>query len=640
MNESSRTRPNKSGAAYGALAAMLVATLVACSGSVVEQSDEGVNQSTQEPGTAGRADQLLATERLDFPVSHPKVQGVEVASHVEDVVVERRVPGLDVNRGGMRAEIPQAAAARRRGTGPALTERTVVERDPAAGPTAERRGRRTRSTTPVPRPPSGDQAAGGLSVTDGPSALAGNGLPIVVEQFDAVDFDQNANLTGFFSIPPDPHIAAGPNHVMIVVNTTVQAFNKSGGIVLQDSLRNFFAPLGPLTGTFDPKVLFDTQAGRWVVVTLEQTDTALNDAADTSRIFVAASDDADPAGNWSMTAIDARTMIGGTDHWADYPGFAVDEEAIYIATNMFQFFSNPGNFGGVRLWIVPKGALYNGNAVNVRRVNPYAGDGFALTTQPAQFYGNSSGVGGMLLGYSGLTDGTDGFVQLMRVNNPLGAISVVGPEFVNLGPIDEFNAPLPDATQNGNDNLIVTNDRRMLNANWINGNLYGAFTVRSNGRATAHWVEMAAGASGTPSVGRQASISGNQIGSGTHTYYPAVAANSRGDVVVGYSASNPATFAGSYYSIYPAGEDVSTVGEPQLLHAGEGGYFRVFGSTNRWGDYSGAVVDPVDGCFWVFNQHAGTPGTPVGQGEGRWETSAGKVCLALGFAQAPENEAR
>lgn len=640
MSEYRSRRPT--GRINGALIALVTAGLIGCTGSGVEQADGPTTESTAGDITR-RADQVRTEGRLAFPVTPIGIEGVEVASFVEDVAVERRAPGTNFEPGAMRAERPRPAAARRRGTGPSVDGRVVVQRgDLADGQAVTRRGRRTRSTTPLPAPPSDEQttAAGSLSIGGDPTAQAAN--PFVVQRFDGVDFDQNANLTGFFSIPPDPHIAAGPNHVMTVVNTTVQAFTKTGGVVLQESLRNFFAPLGPLTGTFDPKVLFDTQAGRWVVVTLEQTDQALGDAADTSRIFVAASDDADPAGNWSMTAVDARTMIGGTDHWADFPGLGVDEEAIYITTNMFQFFSNAGNFGGVRLWIVPKGALYNGQAVNVRRVNPYTNqNSFALTTQPAQFYGNSAGVGGMLLGYSGLSN-TQGesFVQVMRVNNPLGAVQVVGPEFVNLGQIEEIAGfpPLPDATQNGNPNLIVTNDRRMLNAVWIDGMLYGAFTVRSNGEATAYWAEMAAGPSGTPTVARQASIPGEQLGGGTHTYYPAVAANARGDVIVGYSASNPSIFAGSYYSIYPAGDDVSTVGEPQLLHAGEGGYFRQFGSSNRWGDYSGAVVDPVDGCFWVFNEHAGIPGTPVGQGDGRWETSGGKVCLALGFAQSPDSE--
>ncbi len=617
------------------IATLAMIAITACTPSVEESTARtGSTSST----TAARPDQIEIPGRFEVPVSDPRMRGVEVPSYVDDVAVERRIPARDFDGGPMRAEIPSMAAPRLRGFG---VPREAAEQDERlrSDTATTGRGRRTRSAALPPTPPEVTGPKGGLSIADDSSPLKG-GLPFVVQQFQTLDFDQNANVTGFFSIPPDSHAAAGPNHIMTVVNTTVQAFSKTGGKQLEQSLRNFFAPLAPLTGTFDPKVLYDTQAGRWVVVTLEQTDTALGSKADTSRIFVAASDDADPNGTWFMTAIDAATMIGGTNHWADYPGFGVDEEAIYITTNMFQFFSNPGFFGGVRLWIIPKGALYNGQAVNVRRVDPYThDDSFALTTQPAQFYGNSGGVGGMLLGYSGLNDGTNSFVQLMRVNNPLGAVAIDGPTFVDLGAIDQLSGAMPGAPQQGSSNLIVTNDRRMLNATWVNGRLYGAFTVRANGQATAHWVELVAGASGTPTIERQASIQGEELGAGTHTYFPAVAANERGDVVVGYSASNSNTFAGSYYSIYPSGE--SGGGEPQVLTPGRGAYFRQFGTSNRWGDYSGTVIDPVDGCFWVFNQFADTPGTPIGNtGNGRWATSASKVCLALGFAQAPDNEAK
>ena len=53
-----------------------------------------------------------------------------------------------------------------------------------------------------------------------------------------------------------------------------------------------------------------------------------------SRILLAVSKTSTPAtataGDWFFHAINAKTVIGGVEHWADYPGFAVDEEAVYI----------------------------------------------------------------------------------------------------------------------------------------------------------------------------------------------------------------------------------------------------------------------------------------------------------------------
>ena len=47
---------------------------------------------------------------------------------------------------------------------------------------------------------------------------------------------------------------------------------------------------------------------------------------------------------------------------ADYPGFAVDEEAIYVTANMFTFGAS-GSYRGGRLWIIPKSPYYSGGAV-------------------------------------------------------------------------------------------------------------------------------------------------------------------------------------------------------------------------------------------------------------------------------------
>ena len=51
-------------------------------------------------------------------------------------------------------------------------------------------------------------------------------------------------------------------------------------------------------------------------------------------------------------------------------------------------------------------------------------------------------------------------------------------------------------------------------------------------------------------------------------------------------------------------------------------YVRFFaGTRNRWGDYTGASVDPNDDkSFWIFNEYAITRGTLIGGEDGRWGT--------------------
>jgi hypothetical protein len=236
--------------------------------------------------------------------------------------------------------------------------------------------------------------------------------PNILTTFQGFNFNDNATENGgFLFIPPDPIGAAGTDRLIAVVNTMIEARDKSGTLLWRDSLKDFFSPLGGATletSTFDPKVIFDHYENRFVVVTLERTDIAQVDPTDDSRILIAVSKTSSPAtataADWYYHAINSKITIGGTPAWADYPGFEADEEAVYITNNMFGFASDGFTYAGVRLWIVDKGAgsggFYDGGAASVTIQDPYAGGGIATTTMPAQVFG-AGGVGTNIAGSDG-----------------------------------------------------------------------------------------------------------------------------------------------------------------------------------------------------------------------------------------------
>ncbi len=66
---------------------------------------------------------------------------------------------------------------------------------------------------------------------------------------------------------------------------------------------------------------------------------------------------------------------------------------------------------------------------------------------------------------------------------------------------------------------------------------------------------------------------------------------------------------------------------------------RTFGTgRNRWGDYSGAVVDPVDQCFWIYNEWADTRGTVISGEDGQWNTTVGKACTCRGTESSGDSD--
>lgn len=502
-----------------------------------------------------------------------------------------------------------------------------------------------------------------------------NSPPLLATAIDCFTYDTNTATAGTRLVPPDPHGAAGPDHVIVIGNVTIEWRPKSGIANLpqyQASLRNFFIglpapPVAPGTtlGTngFDPKVIYDQYAGRFVVVALERTD-APNPT--NSRILLGISKTSNPNDGWWLHAIDSKLNIGGVDRWADYPGIAVDDKAVYITNNMFAFSAGGSVYGGTRLWIVRKLEAYAGpnNNISVNVYDPFLDpDAVATTTQPAHMYGppgvGSSGrvLGTFLTSFSGLTDGVDEFVQIVEVTDPLNTAG--GPyfthQFINVANIDGA-AAMPDAPQLGQPTYpIETNDRRALNAVWRDGNLYTCATIvpvggtADAGQATAHWwrIDTSVVAPGL-TLADQGNVGSEDLGGTTHTFFPSVMVDCELNMAIGFSASNNGIYCGAYYATRLAGDAPGTISATGTLQAGLAPYKRFHsGTRNRWGDYSGLALDPAtEAVFYVFNEYAGTVGTPGtgsnGAEDGRWFTKLGWFVLKTGtpVSNLPAHETR
>ncbi|HSH39448.1 MAG TPA: hypothetical protein VK993_11750, partial [Chthoniobacterales bacterium] len=447
--------------------------------------------------------------------------------------------------------------------------------------------------------------------TNTPDPLA----PALTTSFDALNFDEDAALNGRFHIPPDPAGAAGPAHVVNVVNTSIEWYTKAGVRQNRQALKNFFAPVVPLTDTFDPKVIYDQYQARFVVLTMERTE-ASGSNPNTSRVFIAVSDDSDPNGTWFFHILQTEELIGSNQSWADFPGLAVDSEAIYFTTNMFAHNNQPsaGAFTGQRTWIIAKDPFYSGRAATATRYDTATvtgGDGAVATTmQPAQMYGDvPGGVGTYLVAYSGLRSGGTNFVQVVRIDNPLsspiftGAYSAVGTETAD----DKTGQALPGAPQLGTTRLIATNDRRVSqNAVFRNNRLHFAAPVLPPGgtdanQVTAHYFVLdttTLDAVGDAPPVDQGNVGGEEIAAGAFTFFPSVSVDAAGNLAIGFAASAPSIYPGSYYTGRLATAAAGTTQPAAVLRAGVDYYIRTFRDSttlaSRWGDYTGIWLDPSD----------------------------------------------
>jgi FlgD Ig-like domain len=467
------------------------------------------------------------------------------------------------------------------------------------------------------------------------------GLTSVAE---CMHFEDNPGLnSGYLFIPPDPTCAAGFAHILDSGNNYVE-WRLKGALVdvpqsrismdaLMAGTPGMLAPTVP-SNIFDTRSTYDKYAGRFIVVGFQRVTSPALD----SRILVAISKTSDPNAGWYRYAINSLLVIGGVSRWADYPGVAFDDDAIYITANMFNLAGS--SYAGPRVWIIDKATVLPGPdaaiAPPVYDFVTLSGALVATTTLPTQMWGpEPAGVGTFLVstGISDASPGVNEYVQVVRVDTPLAP--TFNAQLISVGDIS--SGTVPNATQLGSTRTIATVSQRVMSAVWRNNNLYTCNTIKptlgvDSPQATAHWYRINTTTLGALSVADQGNVGGEDIAAGTHTYMPAVHVDKCDNMAIGFSASGPGVYAGAYYATRGIADPAGTIGASVVLAAGLDFYVRTFTSSltaaSRWGDYSGMSLCPVDETnFWVYNEYAGTRGTPTTVSgvteDGRWFSKVG-----------------
>jgi hypothetical protein len=470
--------------------------------------------------------------------------------------------------------------------------------------------------------------------------------PGLTASAECMRFADNPALNGgFLFIPPDPSCAAGFAHILNSGNNFVEWRLKSAPVDVPQSRISadaLFAGTPGMIASAVPSNIFDTRstydkwADRFVVVSFQQvTSPSLQ-----SRILVAVSKTSDPNAGWYRYSINSTLVIGGVARWADYPCVGFDDDAIYICANMFN--ASGSSYGGTRVWILDPAVVTAGpDAAYAAPVYDFmtlsgasAALGTGTTTMPTSMWGTQPAGVGTFLVQTGWSDGTNEYVAVIRVDTPLAP--TWNYQLVPVGDVASASA-VPNASQLGTTRTIATVPGRCDGAVWRNNNLYAVHTLRpttgvDGTQATAHWYRFNTTTLAALSVGDQGNVGGEDIAAGEHTYMPNIHVDKCDNMAVGFSASGPLTYAGAYYATRGLGDPAGTIGNSQLLAAGLDFYVRTFTTSltaaSRWGDFSGMSLCPVDESnFWVYNEYAGTRGTPTGSGstveDGQWFTKVG-----------------
>jgi len=419
---------------------------------------------------------------------------------------------------------------------------------------------------------------------------AGNGgQTVLLNSFPGI------SMTNY--IPPDPTIAAGPEHIIICANSTFIILDKEGTVLKSIAAVAWWSPAWP-DENGDPQVIYDHYANRWVLVWMQY-----NSGVQTAGNLIAYSDDSDPLGTWYMYRLD--TKMHGTvpsNTWGDYPKVGYDEEAIYIMTRCIDFSGGGHLYNKIR--IINKSELYSSNTGPLTYKDIWdirmPGQGSAGPVLDCITPGISytPGTGGWFFWAMGIYGGAPvsaDFYALYRIINPLTSPTLRG----KVLPVQLYTSP-PLANQLGGGMGIET-------IGWItkgpvmrDGYLYVAHDIQNSTNSSYSSIKYLKVDLTSHSI-----VDNIEFGNDGYFYlFPSITVDKDHNAAITFSRSADNEYIGAYYSTKHANDLEISPSQPFAI--GKGNYVLTYGQgINRWGDYFGIYLDPAnDYDVWMISEYA------------------------------------
>ncbi len=373
--------------------------------------------------------------------------------------------------------------------------------------------------------------------------------------------------------PPDPDIAAGPDHLVVVTNGEIAFFEQDGTMTYSRAIAGgsgFWGSVGATSFVFDPITVYDTLSNRFIAAASEHADNG--DMA----LLLAVSDDSNPNGTWHKY----RFNVSSYGDFLDFPNLGVDNEAIYISAD---FFNTPsGNW----IFIIPKAPVLDGDSVSI--------SGLKTASGPVSLGNTKSYETGAPAQYFARTNTTSS-LRLHAVTDPTGTPTL---HTVNVS-VPSFSYP-PKAEQLGTTNLADTIDVRIKNGVYRNGSLWLVHTIGQNNTARVRWYEIKT--NGWPGSGQNPTLkqSGTfNFGEGEHNWMADINADDAGNAIICFNRSSSSQYISVQRAIRRLNDPLGTFQDPVTLQVSTSPE-----TGDRWGDYAGVDEEPDrPGTFWTVNEY-------------------------------------
>jgi len=370
------------------------------------------------------------------------------------------------------------------------------------------------------------------------------------------------------SIPMDNTMAVSRNgFVVSAINSSIIFTMPDGKVTFNRGFADFYKILALGTRMFDPRVIYDPEQNRFIVVCLHGSEPS------TSYLCIAFSQTEDPNGEWNFYKIKGNPLAD--DVWFDFPNIGVSKEDLYIAGNMFTA------EGGYRYSMI----------FQISKMDGYKGDDLTW-----KFYDRVSSVSGNLVfnpvpamsGWETLT--TPGMYFISNGNNNYNLNytneSVKNnPSLISLRAQGESNSYPPEGRQKNTKVLLNTGGNRIRTAMFQDNVLH--FASQSNSPS----------GDGGLFYGRlkiaDLKVFSNVLVVPDRDYaYPTITSygdkESDGEVLINYTYTGPDVFPGQAARVVKGNNEDFIWSEEAILKEGQSAIGNNTDESIRWGDYTGA----------------------------------------------------
>jgi hypothetical protein len=462
---------------------------------------------------------------------------------------------------------------------------------------------------------SGGRRSGVTVLAGGPSAAQAVSPAQTWTAFPAMSLSSQFSFFGNDQAvePPDTQAAAGPGAVLEATNDSLSVWSKTGSLLAVADL-NTFLPV-PSTQSFtDPRVLYDTQSGRWILSGFSF------DSSNNSHTYLAVSKTSDPTGAWNIYTVASNSTRVVTDQ----PMTGVCDDKVVMSWNNF---NSSDRFTASQTLVLQKSVLLAGSALGMSDTDLRT-NAAKYRLVPAQSLSSTSTCWMTVNNSDPASLGNTG----SSTSPTLGVIAITGTPNASNVTLTETDLAItatrvpPEPRQPSGLTNDTALDDRLLSAVWQNNVLWTSGTDAcrpATDTATRDCLRLwKVDTSASPKLLSDTDVSQK----GVDLYYPAVSLDSSGDLFVAYSASSPSLNPGAYAVISPA-TSAGAFSAPVTIAAGRASYSdgSAKNQSARWGDYSAAAPDPsVPGTVWVTGEYA-----PADAASVDWGTAVAQISLTI-----------